>query len=172
MRRVGVAIVMAALMGAGGGPVWAQSEMEIYQQQGDRLLTNTREGIEQGVMLATQALRAKDFKTARKYAQAVTRADPKRGQAFLLLGAAQIGLEDFKAARGTYSTAVRLSPGDPEAHAGLGVAMARTQDAKAQAQLDWLAAKAQECGKCWQASQIAKFKTDVESAIALAAKGA
>ncbi|HEX7946551.1 MAG TPA: tetratricopeptide repeat protein [Phenylobacterium sp.] len=170
MRSVGVAIVVAVLMGA--APVWAQSEMEIYQQQGDRLLTNSREGIEQNVMLATQALRQKDFKTARKYAQAVTRADPKRGQAFLLLGAAQIGLEDFKGARGTYTTAVRLSPGDPEAHAGLGVAMARTKDAKAQAQLDWLATKAAECGKCWQASQLAKFKNDIESAIAVAAKGA
>ena len=170
MRSVGVAIVVAVLMGA--APVWAQSEMEIYQQQGDRLLTNSREGIEQNVMLATQALRQKDFKTARKYAQAVTRADPKRGQAFLLLGAAQIGLKDFKGARGTYTTAVRLSPGDPEAHAGLGVAMARTKDAKAQTQLDWLAAKAAECGKCWQAAQLAKFKSDIESALAVAAKGA
>ncbi len=170
MRRVGVAIVVAVLMGA--APVWAQSEMEIYQQQGDRLLTNSREGIEQNVMLATQALRQKDFKTARKYAQAVTRADPKRGQAFLLLGAAQVGLADFKGARGTYTTAVRLAPGDPEAHAGLGVALARTKDAKAQAQVDWLTAKAQECGKCWQAGQLAKFKSDIESAIAVAAKGA
>jgi len=170
MRRIGMAIVVAALVGA--PPVWAQSEMEIYQQQGDRLLTNSREGIEQNVMLATRALRAKDFKTARKYAQSVTRADPKRGQAWLLLGAAQMGLEDFKAARGTYTTAVRLSPGDPEAHAGLGVAFARTKDAKAQAQLDWLATKAADCGKCWQASQLAKFKSDIESAIAVAAKGA
>jgi cytochrome c-type biogenesis protein CcmH/NrfG len=169
MRPVGVAIAVAVLIGA--APVWAQSEMELYQQQGDRLLNASREGIEQNVMLATRALRAKDFKTARKYAQAVTRADPKRGQAWLLLGAAQIGLEDFKAARGTYTTAVRLAPGDPEAHAGLGVAFARTRDAKAQVQLAWLATKAQACGKCWQAPQLAKFKSDIESAIAVAANG-
>ena len=170
MRPVGVAIAVAVLIGA--APVWAQSEMELYQQQGDRLLNASREGIEQNVMLATRALWAKDFKTARKYAQAVTRADPKRGQAWLLLGAAQIGLEDFKAARGTYTTAVRLSPGDAEAHAGLGVAFARTHDAKAQVQLTWLAAKAQECGKCWQASDLARFRSDIESAIAVAAKDA
>ena len=165
MRRIGIGVLAAALMaGAAPSALWAQSEMEIYQQQGDRLLSANREDLQQNALLATQALKAKDYRTARKYAQVVTRGDPKRVESWLLLGAAQIGLQDFKAARGTFTTAVRLSPIDPEAHAGLGIALARTKDPRATEQLAWLAAKAQACtGQC---AGLTKFKSEVETAIA------
>ena len=85
-------------------------------------------------------------------------------------GVAQVGLQDWKAARGTYTTAVRLWPVDPEAHAGLGVALAKTKDPKATVQLAWLTTQVQACkGAC---AGLAKYKSDVESAIAVAAKGA
>jgi cytochrome c-type biogenesis protein CcmH/NrfG len=166
MRRIGI-LVLAAALAAGAAD--AQSEMEIYQQQGDRLLGANREDLQQNAQLAARALKARDFRTARKYAQVVTRGDPKRVESWLLLGAAQVGLEDWKAARGTYTTAVRVGPGNAEAHAGLGVAYARTNDLKAQVQLAWLAQAATACGSCWQAGELAKFRRDVESAIALAA---
>ena len=168
VRRIGMAMVTGALMCA--APSWSQSEMEIYQQTGDRMLADHGESLRQNIDRATAALQAKDYKTARKYAQTVTRADPRRPEAWLLLGAAQMGLQDFKAARGTFTTAVRLSPVDPEAHAGLGIALARTKDPRATQQLAWLNAKAQACtGQC---AGLAKFKSDVETAIAEAAKGA
>ena len=170
MRRIGIGVLAAALMaGAAPSALWAQSEMEIYQQQGDRLLSANREDLQQNALLSTQALKAKDYRTARKYAQVVTRGDPKRVESWLLLGAAQIGLGDWTRARGTFTTAVRVGPGNAEAHAGLGVAYARTNDAKAQTQLAWLSAQIAACGTCWQAGQLARFRSDVESAIALAA---
>jgi cytochrome c-type biogenesis protein CcmH/NrfG len=169
MRRIGIGLLAAALLS--GAPAWAQSEMEIYQQTGDALLNSHRESLQQNIDGAARAMRAKDYKAARKYAQAVTRADPKRLEAWLMLGAAQVGLQDWKAARGTYTTAIRLSPMDPEAHAGLGVAMARTKDLpKATQQVAWLDAQLQACkGNC---AGLAKYKSDVLSAIAEGAKGA
>jgi cytochrome c-type biogenesis protein CcmH/NrfG len=166
MRRIGIGVLAAALVAGGAS---AQSEMEQVQQAGDRLLSASREDLQQNAQLASQALRNKDFKTARKYAEAVTRGDPKRVESWLLLGAAQIGLQDWKRARGTYTTAVRVGPGNAEAHAGLGVAYARTNDPKAQAQLAWLGQAASACGSCWQAADLAKFRGSVEAAIAIAA---
>jgi cytochrome c-type biogenesis protein CcmH/NrfG len=168
MKHIGSAMLAAALICA--APAWAQSEMEIFQQTADSLIANHREITQQNIDRATKALQAKDYKTARKYAQTVTRADPKRIEAWLMLGAAQLGLEDWKGARGTYTTAVRLQPVDPEAHAGLGVALARTKDPRATQQLAWLDAKAQACGAT--CARIAKLKSDVETAIAEAARGA
>jgi cytochrome c-type biogenesis protein CcmH/NrfG len=166
--RIGVVAMATALACAPVGAS-AQSEMEQVQQAGDRLLNANREDLQQNAQLATRALKAGDFRAARKYAQTVTRGDPKRVEAWLLLGAAQIGLQDWRAARGTYTTAVRVGPGNAEAHAGLGVAYARTSDPKARTQLAWLAQAASACGSCWQAADLAKFHRNVEAAIAIAA---
>ena len=162
MRRIGLLVVAAALM---AGPAWSQSETELYEGGGTALVAAQREVTQRNIDVATKALQAKDYKTARKYAQPVTRADPKRVESWLLLGAAQQGLQDWKGARTTYTTAVRMFPAHPEARAGLGIALGRTSDPKATVQLAWLDAKVRECGGCWQAGQLSKFKTDVETAI-------
>ena len=162
MRRIGY-LVMAAALAA--GPAWSQSETELYEAGANAMAGAQREVTQQNIDMAAKALRAKDYKTARRYAQSVTRADPKRIESWLLLGAAQQGLEDWKGARITYTTAVRISPVHPEARAGLGIAYARTGDPKAAALRAWLDAKVKECAGCWQSGQLLKFKADVEAAI-------
>lgn len=162
MRRLGLLVFAAALI---AGPALAQSETELYEGGGNAMLAAQREVTQRNIDAATRALQARDYKTARKYAQAVTRADPKRIESWLMLGAAQQGLEDWKGARITYTRAVRMVPSHPEARAGLGVAYARTADPKATVQLAWLDAKLKECAGCWQAGQLAKFKSDIEIAI-------
>ena len=168
MRRIGPAILAAALLAS---TAHAQSEMELYTAGANELSANQREVTQAAIDRATRALQAGDYATARRYAQTVTRADPKRVEAWLLLGTAQLGLQDWKKARITYTTAVRLWPNHPEARAGLGVALARTSDPKAAVQLAWLTEKAQACGGCAQSTQLARYKTDVETAMAEAAKG-
>jgi len=163
MRQIGLLVLAAALIGA--APAFAQSETEQFQEGGSAMLAAQREVTQRNIDMATKALQAKDYKTARKYAQSVTRADPKRIESWLLLGAAQQGLEDWQGARATYTRAVRMVPSHPEARAGLGVAYARTADPKATVQLAWLDAKLKECAGCWQASQLTKFRTDIEIAI-------
>lgn len=162
MRRIGLLVFAAALI---AGPALAQSETELYEGGGNAMLAAQREVTQRNIDAATRALQAKDYKTARKYAQAVTRADPKRVESWPMLGAAQQGLEDWKGARITYTRAVRMVPSHPEARAGLGVAYARTADPKATIQLAWIDAKLKECAGCWQAGQLAKFKSDIEIAI-------
>jgi len=164
VRRFGGAVLALAL--AGATPAAAQSEMEQVSALSGQLSANQIEVVQQNIYRATQALRAKDYPTARKYAQSVTRADPKRIEAWLLLGMAQQGLQDWKRARGTYTTATRVAPDNAEARAGLGVAMAMTNDPKATVHLNWLATKQQQCGACGQSSQLAKLRGDVEQAIA------
>lgn len=171
MRRIGPAL-LAATLALAAPAARAQSEMELYMQEGNRMLDAHRDELRQYAQLAGQAIKDKDFRTARKYAQQLTRGDPKRAEAWLILGAAQLGLEDWSAARGTYSTAVRLAPDSPEAHGGLGVAYARTRDARAQQQLAWFATTQAACGTCWQSRDLARFRTDVESAVAVAASTA
>lgn len=169
MRRIGLALAAALL----ATPAWSQSETELYESGGTAMAAAQREVTQRNIDMATKALQAKDYRTARKYAQPVTRADPKRVESWLLLGAAQQGLQDWKGARTTYATAVRLFPSHPEARAGLGIALARTGDPKATIQLAWIDAKLQECGSCWQAGVLGRYKADIETAIreTAAAKG-
>jgi cytochrome c-type biogenesis protein CcmH/NrfG len=168
MRRVGLAILAVLLCAA---PALAQnSEMENFTAGANQMAEAQREVTQRNIDIATQALKAKDYAKARKYAQPVTRADPKRIEAWLMLGTAQLGLQDWKRARSTYAAALRITPGHAEARAGLGIAMARTNDPQARTQLAWLDAKARECGGCGQAVQLAKFKAEVETAIAEAAR--
>ena len=164
MRRFGLAALAAAALFS-AAPALSQSEMEQVTALGNSLQADQREVAQRNIDVATKALQTKDYATARKYAQMVTRADPKRVDAWLLLGTAQMGLQDWRRARGTYSTALRLSSDSAEARAGLGVAMAMTNDPKAQVQLNWLTARAQDCGGCGQAGQLAKFKGDVQTAM-------
>ncbi|MBL8554898.1 MAG: tetratricopeptide repeat protein [Phenylobacterium sp.] len=165
MRRIGFAVLAAALLGA--APAFAQnSETEMYEAGANAMAGAQREVTQRNIDMATRALREKDYAKARKYAQPVTRADPRRVESWLLLGTAQQGLKDWSGARRTYTTAVRLARDNAEAQAGLGVAYARTGDPKAATQLAWIAAKVRECGGCWRAGQLARFKTDIETALA------
>lgn len=166
MRRIGLAVVAAAVLGAASPALAQNSETEMYEAGANAMANAQREVTQRAIDDATRALKAQDFAKARRYASTVTRADPKRVESWLLLGAAQQGLKDWSAARRTYTTAVRLARDNAEAQAGLGVAYARTNDPKAATQLAWVTAKVQECGGCWRASQLAKFKTDLETAIA------
>jgi cytochrome c-type biogenesis protein CcmH/NrfG len=144
MSRITPSLIAIAL--AIATPTFAQqSEMENYQAGGDALLANHRETTQYSIDRATAALKASDYKTARRFASSVVRADPKRIESWKLLGAAQIGLQDWSGARRSYASAVRITPGDPESRSGLGVAMAYLNDPKAQEQLTWLTARVAAC---------------------------
>ena len=169
MRAIGLATLAGALLYV--APVFAQTraataELADYQAGGDRLLEQHRDAAQRNIDRATRALQAKDYPKARKYAQAVTRADPKRVEAWLLLGAAQMGVQDWKRARTSYAKAIRIWPGHPEARAGLGVAMARTNDPRATVQLAWFDKRLQACDGCYQAASLTRLKSQVETAIA------
>jgi cytochrome c-type biogenesis protein CcmH/NrfG len=172
MRRIGLLVMAAAVIGAAAPAVAQNSETEMYEAGANAMAGAQREETQRNIDVATRALREKDYAKARKYAQPVTRADPKRVESWLLLGAAQQGLKDWSGARRTYTTAVRLARDNPEAQAGLGVAYARTGDPKAATQLAWITRSLADCGGCYRASQLAKFKTDIETAIAEQSKPA
>ena len=95
---------------------------------------------------AITALQAKDYKAAARAADHVTQAAPQSADGWRILGAARAGSSDWKGARRAYEKAVKLAPDDASGHAGLGQALGNLKDAKAQAELDWLKAKAQSCG--------------------------
>jgi Flp pilus assembly protein TadD len=95
---------------------------------------------------AIAALQVKDYKAAARAADHVTQAAPQSADAWRILGAAKAGSSDWKGARRAYEKAVKLAPDDVTSHAGLGQALGNLKDAKAQAELDWLKAKAQSCG--------------------------
>ena len=115
---------------------------------------------------ALAAIQAKDFKKAIQPAQHVTEAAPKSAEGWRVLGIAQAGTQNWKGARRAYEKAVKLDPNDVVSHAGLGVALAKLQDAKAQAELDWIKAKAAACGSCSDASQLQAATSEVEGALA------
>ncbi len=166
MSRIATALIVLAM--AAAAPAHAQqSEMENLQAGGDALLANHRETTQYSIDRATQALQARDYKTARRFAAGVVRADPKRIESWKLLGAAQIGLQDWSGARRSYTSAVRITPGDPESRSGLGVAMAHLNDPKVQEQLTWLTARVAACPS--NCAALAGFRREVESAVNAAA---
>jgi Flp pilus assembly protein TadD len=114
---------------------------------------------------AVTALQAKDYKAAAHAADRVTQAAPRSPDAWRLLGAAKAGSSDWKGARRAYEKAVKLAPDDAMSHAGLGQALGNLKDAKAQAELDWLKAKAQACGASCPAG-LQAMTGMVESAVA------
>jgi Flp pilus assembly protein TadD len=116
---------------------------------------------------AVAAIRAKDYKTAARAAQHVTEAVPKSVDGWRLLGVAKAGTSDWKGSRKAYEKAVKLAPDDLASHAGLGVALANLKDDKAQAELEWLKAKAQACGdSCPEAATLKAAAGAVQSALA------
>jgi heme A synthase len=71
-----------------------------------------RETTQYSIDRATQALQARDYKTARRFASSVVRADPKRIESWKLLGAAQIGLQDWSGARRSRRSFIGFSRGN------------------------------------------------------------
>ncbi|HEX5264118.1 MAG TPA: tetratricopeptide repeat protein [Phenylobacterium sp.] len=122
---------------------------------------------------AIAAMKASQYKEAAKAAEHVTDAVPKNPDAWQLLGAAKAGQNDWKGARHAYEKAVKLAPDNVRVHAGLGLALANLKDPKAQAEDDWLKAKAQACADtCPEAAQLKAFTSEVESAMQAAPAGA
>lgn len=111
------------------------------------------------------ALNSKDYKSAARAFDHVTQAAPKVAEGWRLLGVAKAGSDDWKGARRAYEKAVKIEPDSIEGHRGLGVSLAGLKDPKAQAELDWLKAKAQACGTCADATTIKAAAGAVEAAM-------
>jgi len=114
---------------------------------------------------AVEAIQAKQFKKAVTAAQHVTEAAPKSVEGWRVLGVAHSGNENWKGAKRAYERAVKIDANDVISHAGLGVALAKLQDTKAQAELDWIKAKADACGGCSDAATLKAAATEVEGAL-------
>ena len=112
------------------------------------------------------ALNGQKFKDAERAFQRVVEAVPKNAEAWRLLGVANASQADHKGARRAYERAVKLEPDNIAAHQGLGTALGGLKDAKAQAELDWLKAKAQTCGTCAESGALKAAVTAVENALA------
>jgi len=111
------------------------------------------------------ALNAKDFKAAARAFGHVTEAAPSVAQGWRLLGVAKSETSDWKGARRAYEKAIKLEPDDVDAHRGLGVTLGSLKDAKAQAELDWLKAKAEACGTCADADRLKDATAAVQTAM-------
>ena len=115
---------------------------------------------------AVQALQSKDYKMAARALEHVVEAAPKDADSWKLLGGARANLNDWKASRRAYERAAKLAPDDVAVHAGLGVALANLKDNKAQAELDWLTAKAKACADtCADAATLKSMTSLVQSAL-------
>ena len=113
------------------------------------------------------ALQAGRYKEASRAFRRVTGAAPTSVEAWRLLGQSAAGEGDWKGSRRAYEKAVKLAPDDVAGHAGLGVALARLKDAKAQAELDWINAKAQSCGAgCADAAALKAAAEQIQGAMA------
>jgi Tfp pilus assembly protein PilF len=121
---------------------------------------------------AVASIQAKDYKAAARAAQHVTDSAPKSVDGWKLLGVAQSGAENWKGARKAYERAIKLAPDDLPSRAGLGLALANLKDPKVQEQLDWLKAKAADCGAGCDASALKSLTAEVEKAAAATSAGA
>ena len=115
---------------------------------------------------AVRALQSKDYKSAARAAGNVTTAAPKNIDGWRLLGIAQAASENWKAARRAYERAVRLAPDDLPSRGGLALSLANLKDPKAQEQLDWLKAKAGNCGAGCDPAMLKSMTAEVEKAVA------
>lgn len=112
------------------------------------------------------ALNAGQYKAAEKSLSRVANAAPDSPELWLMLGKANAGQDDWKGAQKAYARALKLEPDNLEGHKGLGLALAGLKDPKAQAQLDWLTAKAATCGEsCADAPDIKAAIEAVRAAI-------
>jgi Flp pilus assembly protein TadD len=98
-----------------------------------------------GYAKGIEALKAKHYREAAALFGELTDAAPRDPKAWQLLGAAYAGAANWKASRKAYERAVALAPEDVSAHAGLNLALTTLKDPTAQAETDWLKAKAQAC---------------------------
>lgn len=114
---------------------------------------------------AVRAIQAKDYKAAARAADHVTTAAPKSVDGWRLLGVAQAGAENWKGAKRAYERAVKLAPDDLASRGGLALALANLKDPKAQDQLAWLKAKAQDCAAGCDAGLLKSLTADVEKAV-------
>jgi Flp pilus assembly protein TadD len=115
---------------------------------------------------AIAAINAKHYWQAATAASHMTDAVPKDPEGWRLLGAAEAGENDWKGSRRAYEMAVKLAPDDAATHAGLGLVLANLKDPKAQAELDWLKARAQACaGSCADADKLKGFSDMVQGAM-------
>jgi Flp pilus assembly protein TadD len=115
---------------------------------------------------AIAALKTNNYKDAARAAGHVTDVVPKNPDGWHVLGVATAGANDWKGSRRAYEKMVKLAPDDATAHAGLGLALANLKDKKAQAEDDWLKAKAQACGdSCPDAARLKEFTSTVEAAM-------
>lgn len=115
---------------------------------------------------AVRAIQARDYKAAARAADHVTTAAPRNVDGWRLLGVAQSGAENWKGAKRAYERAVKLAPDDLPSRGGLALALANLKDPKAQEQLAWLKAKAQDCGAGCDAGLLKTLTADVEKAVA------
>ena len=115
---------------------------------------------------ALAALKAARYREAARLAERVTEGVPTNPAGWRLLGVAYAGDNNWKGARRAYLRAVKLTPDDMTVHVGLGLAMANLGDARAQAELDWLRARASVCGDtCPDAAHLQNYCATVESAM-------
>ena len=115
---------------------------------------------------AVAALKTNDYKSAARAAGHVTEAAPNSPEGWRVLGVAKAGQSDWKGSRRAYEKLVKLAPDDPTSHAGLGVALANLKDPKAQAEADWLNAKAKACGdSCADATRLKSLSATMQSAL-------
>lgn len=113
---------------------------------------------------AVAAIQAKDYKAAIKAAKRVTGAVPRSGEAWRLLAVAEGGAGNWRGARRAYEKAIKYKPDDATSHAGLAMVLARLQDPKAQAELDWLKARAAACADtCEEAASLKAMVREVET---------
>ena len=115
-----------------------------------------------------QALNASRFAEARRAFDNVLSVAPRDANSAFLAGTASDALDKPKDARRYYERAVRNDGERIDAHRGLALALIKLADRpKAQAQLDWLTAKATACaGKCANSAAIDAATKDIQTAMA------
>ena len=148
-----------AMRGMGGGMTTAYRVEQLRQQvpEYDPAADYAR---------ALEALKAARYREAARLAERVTEGAPANPTGWRLLGVAYAGDNNWRGSRRAYLRAVKLTPNDLTVHVGLGLAMARLGDARAQAELDWLRARASVCGDtCPDAAHLQSYCAAVESAM-------
>lgn len=115
-----------------------------------------------------EALNASRFAEARRAFDNVLSVAPKDANSAFLAGTAMDALDKPKDAKRYYERAVKNDGERVDAHRALALALVKLADKpKAQAQLDWLTAKAAACaGTCANAAAIDAAVKDVQAALA------
>lgn len=113
------------------------------------------------------ALQSQRFAEARKAFQHVLVVTPKDANAAYLAGMASVGAGDVKGGRRYFERAVKIDDTLIPAHQQLAIAAAQAKDVvKAQTELDWLKARAAQCGEtCPQAADLRAAVSAVTAAI-------